>query len=128
MHRFFKTVLSVALIAAFTTVAVGGCATAVKRRKVDVARQDLVGLTRTTLLECAGEPDWSEMVGERETLAYMIGNSESDKHKRATTCIANFQLRRGIVEHLYFETLAGRLVEEREGCLPIVDECLSVVN
>ncbi len=128
MHRSFKAIVSAVLIAAFVSVSFSACAVAQARRRVDIARLDLVGISRATLIDCAGNPDWAEERGERETVSYVIENPESEKHKRASTCVASFQLRRGYVEHLYYETLAGRMVDGREACLPIVDGCLSAVN
>jgi len=127
-YRFFRKVLSVSFLAMFLCVTVGACALAQQRRKVELAQRDLIGMSRESLVECAGEPAYVEMLGDRETLRYVAENPESELHKRASTCIASFTLRRGFVEHLHYETLAGRMVKQRESCTPIIEECMSASN
>lgn len=122
---FRNTVLKVVGLVIVASL-VSGCAVAEMRRKAEVAQRDLVGLSRDSLLECAGEPAHVESAGEREMFYYVAENPESSKHARASTCVASFTVRRGYVEHLHYETLAGRIVRERESCVSIVDPCLSI--
>ena len=122
----YRNLVSVVLLASFVAGSVSGCALAMSRRSVELAQRDLIGIDRDTLIECAGEPAWAEQTGDREIISYISDNPESKIHKRASTCIARFALRRGVVEHLHYETLAGRLVPQRESCEPIIDDCMQV--
>jgi hypothetical protein len=119
---------AVSLVVGFFVIAsvASGCALAKQRRQVELAQRDLIGLSRDSLVACAGEPEHVEEVGDREIIYYVAENPESENHKRASTCVASFTLRRGYVEHLHYETLAGRLVAERESCMPIIETCMSV--
>ena len=122
VHRFAYRVFAVVVVA----VIVSGCAVSQMRRTAEVAQRDLIGLSRDSLLECAGAPAHVEQTGDRELIYYVAENPESTKHTRASTCVASFTLRRGYVENLHYETLAGRMVTERESCTPIVEPCMSV--
>lgn len=127
-YQSYRNVLTASFLAVFLCTSVGACALAFERRQVELAQRDLVGMSRDSLIECAGEPESVEVVGDRETLRYLSEHPETEIHKRASTCVASFTLRRGHVEHLHYETLAGRLVKQREACAPIIDDCMSVTN
>jgi hypothetical protein len=105
--------------AVMIAVVVVGCGTAKRERVAHEARRDLVGLSRNALIECAGEPDLREMVGDREMLSY-ISDPEIDPR---TTCVGTFVLRRDVVERLDFTSPAGRLPSKWERCAPIVENC-----
>jgi hypothetical protein len=122
---FRKMVLSVFGLVIVASM-VSGCAVAEMRRKAELAERDLIGLSRDALVDCAGEPAHVEQTGEREMLYYVAEDPEAENQTRASTCVASFTVRRGYVEHLHYETLAGRLVKERENCVPIIESCMSV--
>lgn len=121
-----RNLVSAVLVTGLVAVCVSGCAIAQQRHTVKLAERDLIGISRATLLDCAGVPARIVETGDRETISYIADNPESDSPKRAATCVANFTLRRGYVEHLHYETLAGRMVLEREACEPIVDDCMEM--
>jgi hypothetical protein len=109
----------------------GGCVESKARQAhlAHQARRDLVGLSRVTVLDCAGEPREAHMEGAREYITYVgekptIETNQTD----SSICVATFVLRHDVVERLEYSTLAGRLVRQIENCYGIVDDCLTLVQ
>jgi len=84
------------------------------------ARQDLVGLSRHSLVKCAGVPVHESAVGQRQLLTYV----SDDLEHPVKTCVGTFVLRRNRVERLDFTTPAGRLPKQWGTCAVIVRDCM----
>jgi hypothetical protein len=125
-HLSYKKLFTGLFVASFACGSLSACAIAKERRLTALAQRDLPGITRTALINCAGEPAWSELKGDTERLTYVSEHPDVDQNKRTTTCVANFMLRHGYVEQLHYETLAGRMVPKREACAPIISDCMLV--
>ena len=125
-HLSYKKLVSGFFVAVFVCGSLSACAVAKERRLTALAQRDLPGITRTALIDCAGEPAWSELNGDLERLTYVSEHPDVEQNRRTTTCVANFLLRHGYVEQLHYETLAGRMVPKREACAPIISACMLV--
>jgi hypothetical protein len=113
------------------TVAAGGCAENRARQAhlAHLARRDLVGLARGSVVECAGSPQKAQMEGMREFMTY-VGEKPTDDVNAtdSAVCVATFVLRNDVVERLEYSTMSGRLVRQIENCYGIVDDCLTLVQ
>jgi len=114
-------------------LAAGGCAESRARQAqlAHQARRDLVGLSRGTVVECAGQPREAHMEGAREFMTY-VGEKPTTADPASQTdsaiCVATFVFRHDQVERLEYSTMAGRLVRQIENCYDIVDDCLTLVE
>jgi hypothetical protein len=115
-------------------LAAGGCAESRARQAhlAHQARRDLVGLSRGSVVQCAGEPREAHTEGAREYMTY-VGEkppaaSDPVNQTDSSICVATFVFRHDTVERLEYSTLAGRLVRQIENCYDIVDDCLTLVQ
>ena len=112
-------------------VAAGGCAESKARQAhlAHLARRDLVGLARGSVVECAGPPQKAEMEGMREFMTYVGEKPTVDVNGTdSSICVATFVLRNDVVERLEYSTMSGRLVRQIENCYGIVEDCLTLVQ
>lgn len=113
-----------------TLLAVGamssGCAVMKRVDIADNAKSELVGLSKTDLLSCAGVPVRSETVGDMEFLTYV---SESDKltlfRRGKRYCEVTFTLKNGIVENVSYAGNTGGRFTKGEQCAYILESCMA---
>jgi hypothetical protein len=106
---------------------VAGCAAAKQTSTAHKARSDLVGMTRSEIEDCAGEPLRVEYAGNYKYLIYHSSMEEPPGSRN--TCVATFLVRNDYVESLDYETPAGRLIgDHARECFPIVERCMPDLN
>ncbi len=101
-----------------------------------LARAELVGLSKSQVIDCAGKPESVETKGEKESLSYSASSGETTLVMGAkSTLLANarhackvvFVLRRGFVEDVeYVGERTGGMLTPGEECLPIVRKCTGI--
>jgi len=120
----------------------GGCANP-RSEAAARAGTELVGMPKEMLYSCAGVPDRTQQVGDRERLTYVRGTTythvetdyddiflggrrwirpQTSVHRQRFQCEATFTLRNGAVERLDYAE--GR---DLELCGTIVETCVAAV-
>ena len=115
--------------------ALGACAYPGVDQALD-AQRSLVGLSKPTLLSCAGPPDRQAVTGGREYFTYQSrrvysfptsggsGQPSSGTYTGSPVCEATFTLHTGIVERLVYRNASSGNWSISQ-CYTIVQKCLA---
>jgi hypothetical protein len=120
---------------------IAGCASAKRQEAADLARTQMIGMSKADLIACAGVPSGQAASGRTEALAYrFVGSSSSSTFVQAvpgqnaafadtdtTTrwCEATFTLTDGKITSVGYRGKTGGLLANRqETCGHIVDQCV----
>jgi hypothetical protein len=117
---YTKTIV-VSLIILFT---VGGCSHARRADRAELAQRakmELVGLSKTELLTCAGVPLRSAIEDEQEFMSY--GGSS---YGWGNSCVVTFVLKDGAVKTISYSGRTGRRSQNGEQCAYTVANCLAM--
>ena len=115
---YIKTIV-VSLIVLATAA---GCSHARRTERAELAQRaktELIGLSKTELLTCAGVPVRSTTEGDLEFMSY--GSSYGWRG----SCVVTFVLRDGAVETISYSGRTGRSSQNGEQCAYAVANCLA---
>ncbi len=132
--------LKPALIAA-AALALAACEQFANQERAERAQTELIGMTRTALIDCAGQPDRIVPGGNIETLIYLYGEhrrmvGEPDPQSTGVQtsapiasstpwCEATFTLENGRVTNVRYRGQTGGLITGwRNVCGEIVYHCV----
>ena len=105
-----------------------GCATASQNRAelAQRAQSELVGMSKTDLLSCAGAPLRSEKAGEVEVLTYVGGGDlvGGPDFAQRRYCEVSFVMRMGRVDKINYAGRTGGLITKGEQCAFVVENCM----
>jgi len=107
------------------SMAVAGCSHARRTERAELAQRaqlELVGLSKTEVLTCAGVPVRSTTEGEMEFLTY----ATSSRGWRGS-CQVTFVLKEGIVQQVSYSGRTGSGGQKGEQCAYAVENCLASV-
>jgi hypothetical protein len=102
------------------------------------ARTKLVGMSRSEIIACAGNPKTTIRDGSREYLAYVAGSPDYDLvlgvkpnevqkltgTARPVNCKVRFMLRDDVVESVSYTGNTGGLLTRDSACAAVVRRCL----
>jgi uncharacterized protein YceK len=115
------------LVISLVTVALlSGCSYARRADRAKVAERaqtELVGLTKTELLTCAGIPPRAVIEEGLEFMSY-----PSSKYGWGGGCLVTFVLQDGLVESVNYSGRTGRYSQNGEQCAYAVQGCLPAAN
>jgi hypothetical protein len=117
---FYAKTLVVSLIILAT---LAGCSYARRADRAELAQRaktELVGLSKTELLTCAGVPLRSAIEGEQEFLSYGASG-----YGWGNSCVVTFVLKDGAVRTISYSGRTGRRSQNGEQCAYTVANCLA---
>lgn len=98
-----------------------GCSVYKRVKQSETASSELIGLSKTDLLSCAGVPVRTQKINDLEFLTYTTGRSRgwSDRY-----CEVTFTIKNDVVEKLSYSGNTGSRFSQGEQCAYIVAPCL----
>ena len=111
------------MVALITLFIVTGCSIARRAERAELAERaktELIGLSKTELLTCAGVPVRSSAEGELEFMSY-----GASSYRRGSSCVVTFVLRNEAVETISYSGRTGRYSQNGERCAYTVANCLA---
>lgn len=114
-----KTIV-VLLIILFT---VAGCSNARRTERAELAaraKTELIGLSKTELLTCAGVPVRSTTEGDQEFMSY-----GASSYGWGSSCVVTFVLKDGAVKTISYSGRTGRRSQNGEQCAYAVANCVA---
>jgi len=117
--RHTQTII-VSLIVLFT---VAGCSNTRRTERAELAQRaktELVGLSKTELLTCAGVPARSTTEGGQEFMSY-----GASSYGWGNSCVVTFVLKDGAVSMISYSGRTGRHDQNGEQCAYAVANCVA---
>jgi hypothetical protein len=115
-----KTIV-VSLIILFTAA---GCSNARRTERAELAERaktELIGLSKSELLTCAGVPVRSTTEGGQEFMSY-----GASSYGWGNSCVVTFVLKDGAVKTISYSGRTGRRSQNGEQCAYAVANCLAM--
>jgi hypothetical protein len=113
---------SIVLLLLIILVTVAGCSHSRRTERAELAQRaktELVGLSKTELLTCAGVPVRSTTEGELEFMSY-----GASSYGWGGACVVTFVLKDDAVETINYSGRTGRHSQNGEQCAYAVTNCL----
>ncbi len=124
--RIKKILIILATILALCTFT-SGCAVHKRMKIAENAKTELVGLSKTDLLSCAGVPMRSETIDDMEFLTYVSDSGKRVFFSRCKQyCEVTFTLRNGVVEKISYAGNTGGRFTKGEQCAYALEPCMKV--
>jgi len=124
--RIKKILIILAIILALCTFT-SGCAVHKRMKMAENAKSELIGLSKTDLLSCAGVPMRSETINDMEFLTYVSdATGIGFFHRSKRYCEVTFTLRNGVVEKVSYAGNTGGRFTKGEQCAYALEPCLKV--
>ena len=103
-----------------------GCAVHKRMKVAETAKSELIGLSKTDILSCAGVPIRSEKVNDMEFLTYVSdATGIGFFHRSKRYCEVTFTLRNGVVEKVSYSGNTGGRFTEDEQCAHVLKSCIN---
>ena len=104
---------------------VSGCAVHKRMKMAETAKSELVGLSKTDLLSCAGVPIRSEKINDMEFLTYVSdATGIGFFHRSKRYCEVTFTLKDGVVEKVSYSGNTGGRFTKDEQCAYVIVSCI----
>jgi hypothetical protein len=101
-----------------------GCAVHKRMKMAEKGTSELVGLSKTDLMSCAGVPVRSEKVDDLEFFTYTSGGTGGFFCQSGRYCEVTFTLQNNVVKKVSYSGNTGGYFSEGEQCAYAIAPCL----